>query len=115
MPRKKTVENIEPKGVYLSEGQYYKWRLTIEELDHAKTLQSKASLEFKIKQLEYENASLRVRVSTDLLRNGKEGVSIAEKEYQRVKAEIEGALAISLNDKMIDPYTYQVKDVPKQP
>lgn len=98
---------VQKEGVIgrLSPEQYFKWRLTVEEMDHVKTKVELANMSCLVRKLELEKANLHLyRAKTTLIPE-------AQEEYNSVKGEIESELGFSLNDCAIDPYTYSVREL----
>lgn len=99
-------EEIVETGKELTPEQYWKWRLSIEEMKHAQTRCEVARLRVREKELERTVEGHNLKASQREHAHSKE-------EYTKVKKEIEESLGLSLNDAIIDPYTFQVKHIKK--
>lgn len=97
----------------LSEAQYWKWRLTIEEQVHQKTRQNGANVMCRLKAVELEKCKLEMVILRRGYIDEQAKTAPCKEEYDKVKGEIEKALGISLNGCSIDPYSYEVKLLPK--
>lgn len=94
---------------------YWEWRTTIEEMDHAKTKFNLCKANAELLRRETENAALRhqLHLKTKIVES-ESLVDAAKKEYDNMKCKIEKDLGFSLENKMIDDLTYEVKDIPKE-
>lgn len=114
--RKKKVEEIQelPQLPRLTPEQYWEWRTTIAELDIAKKALEIANLQLSATAKDIEILSVKAQVfKSDVISSKKREVSDAELEYLNTKKRIEGLLGISLNGKLIDAATFEVKDAPQ--
>lgn len=108
--RKYDKDGNEILGVLTSEN-YWKWRTTIEELDHCKTKVHLKQAIYKAHHLEIERAKL---VAIEAKRNVVEQMREVEKykeDYENTKKEIESSVGCSLNGCVIDQFTYEVKKI----
>jgi len=89
--------------------QYWKWRLSIEEMQHSDTRREVTMMHFRLKEKEIENNTMQL----SFLRNKiKEKIADQEKyktEYDTIVKEIEEELNLTLKDCIIDEYTFEVK------
>ena len=92
---------------------YWKWRLTIEELDHAKTKANMLQYNCVIKRLEVEKANLELINLRHRYNEGQSALKTAKEEYDKFRDEIELDLKISLSNCVIDGYTYEIKEIEK--
>jgi hypothetical protein len=99
----------------LSPAQYWEWRTTIMELEIAKEKTKSAQLEYKLLQKDAENLSIRTQL---FLRTRMEAVKDeagkAKAEYERFKQVLEEDLGQSLNNKVIDDVTFEVRELPDE-
>lgn len=97
----------------LSPAQYWEWRTTIAEAETAKEKFKAAQLEYKLLQKEAENLSIRTQL---FLRSRMEAtkaeVGKTAAEYERFKKVLEENLGQSLNNKLIDDVTFEIRDLP---
>ena len=91
----------------LSPGQYW-------ELEIAKEKQKNVALEHKILMRDSENLHLRTQlfIKTKVDQVNKK-VEAAQAEYDRFKAMLEKDLDTSLNNKLIDDITFEIRDLPE--
>lgn len=98
----------------LTPAEYWEWRTTIADLEIAKEKMSKLVLELKLLQKEAEILNARQQLfQLTKLAAARENVKYAQHEYDRFKGELEKVVG-SLNDKMIDEFTFEIKDLPEQ-
>lgn len=105
----KSVNEEGLKPIFLSEVKYWKWRLSIEEMKHARTNSDKAGLEFKMKEMEIQKNQLQLLTLKEGYRLRTTEVHGKMSEYDSIKKEIEDDLGMSLNDCVIDDLTFEVK------
>lgn len=99
----------------LSAGEYWEWRTTISEMDVAKSNLKNAELEVKLLQRDTEIKSLQTKLhSVVFLGKAKEEMQKAITEYNRFKGVLEERHGVSLNNKMIDDVTYEIKEIPME-
>lgn len=98
----------------LTPEQYWEWRTTIAELDEAKKAVDIVNLQLSSLKKDVEILTLKSQLFLHTTVNErKSDLSAAEQEYLNTKKRIEGLLGISLNDKLIDAATFEVKDAPQ--
>ena len=103
------------KSPRLTAAEYWEWRTTIAEMQVAEARYKCTELEVK---LLYKEAEV-LAVKTQLHRKGavegaKTRLGEAQAEYARIKEALEGHLGVSLNKKIIDDVTYEVRDLPEE-
>lgn len=104
----------EDKKVKLDPGQYWEWRTTISELQCAEHRRSNSDLTLKVLTQNAEICALKVEVfKRTIYKSSHDAVDAAKKEYDETKKRLEEKLGTSLNSKMIDDVTFEVKDLPK--
>lgn len=109
--RSKTVEPETIENPRLTPEQYWEWRTTIAELEAAKKSHEVMQLQLASAKKDIEILTLKSQVfSQTQLKNYENAVKDAEKEYDAMKYRLEALLSISLNDKLIDAHTFEVKD-----
>jgi hypothetical protein len=94
--------------------QYWEWRTTIAEMNEAKAKLelNEARLKIMGKQVELEQAKAQLFGHTQL-RVAKEAHEEARSEYFRFKKTLEESLGVSLDGKVIDDLSFEVKSLPK--
>lgn len=99
----------------LSPGQYWEWRTTISEREIALEKVKNATLELNILNLQAEVLAIRTQL---FIRNRLELVKAeagsAQAEYDRFKQALEKDLGQTLNNKLIDDITFEIRDAPEQ-
>lgn len=99
----------------LSPAQYWEWRTTISEREVAQEKLRTASLELNLLQKEAEVLAVRTQLFVRTrLELAKAEAGSAHAEYARFKGELEKDLGQSLNNKLIDDTTYEIRDAPEQ-
>jgi len=115
MARKKKIEeNNTYKRPTLSAEQYYRWRLSIEELWHAEKKVQINELRLKLmeKGAELEVAKAALGRATNL-QQANQAVAESKQRYNDLKRELETALGVSLDNKAIDEITFEIKEIPR--
>lgn len=105
-------QDFDATGIRLSDAQYWKWRLTIEEMQHAASIRDLRNIECKYKELELQNGQLQLIAMRAKHLEQVKAVEASKAEYDLVKKEIEAQLGISLNQCVIDDQTWEVKKLP---
>lgn len=99
----------------LSPGEYWEWRTTICELEIAKQKLLNVELQFKIMNKETEIHAVRQqlfqRTRMDAAKTELQG---AHSEYERFKGVLEESLGQSLNNKVIDDITFEIRELPDE-
>lgn len=107
-------ETLEVKNALLPH-EYWEWRCTMAELDTAKEKLLKTELEFKLLQREAEIHAVRQQL---FLRTRMEAAKAEYQkctaEYERFKGVLEKSLNQSLNNKIIDDVTFEIRDLPEE-
>lgn len=98
----------------LSEAQYWRWRITIEEMDHSKSKQEISHCHCKLKQLEIEKTNLQLVLSRKTFQNSQEAVKLSKEAYDHEKQKIENEVGVSFNGCVIDPHTYEIKKLEEE-
>ena len=99
----------------LSPAQYWEWRTTIEEMDHAKEKMKSTQLEYKLLIKDAENLGIRTQLflrtrmdaAHDLVKKTKE-------EYERFKGVLEKDIEQALSNKIIDDTTFEISGLPDE-
>lgn len=99
----------------LSPAQYWEWRTTITELDLAKEKLAKTELEYKLLMKDAEIHAIRQQLFLKTrMDSAKTALGQAQDEYERFKCVLEKSLSLSLNNKVIDDITFEIRDLPEQ-
>lgn len=100
---------------HLSPAQYWEWRTTIAEMEIAKEKHKTAHAEFKLLQKEAENLSIRTQLFIRTrMEAAKAEVQTTSTEYARFKEVLEKDLGQSLNKKLIDDVTFEIRELPDE-
>ena len=102
----KMSKGLEVLGI-VPETEYWKWRLTIEEMKHSETKTQVSARDCRIKELELYNQRQRHAQVLGMVPKSKE-------EYERVKKEIEEVVGFSIKDCVIDPHCFEVRKLPPE-
>lgn len=95
----------------LTEGQYWEWRCTTEELKSAKLNEKRVHLEHDRKNKEIEILKLKLVIFKDSLKAARQMVEGAETEYKNFTRKLEEDLGFEFKDVVIDEYTYELKSL----
>ena len=99
----------------LSPGEYWEWRTTIQELETQKQKFLNAELQFKLMQKESEIHAIKQQLfQRTRMDAAKTALQEAHSEYERFKGVLEKSLGQSLNNKVIDDITFEVREVPDE-
>lgn len=111
MAKKKKDDEITPsEHPKLTYEQYWEWRTTIAELEIAKKSQEIANLTLTSAKKDAEIAALKAQVySLSQIKNAETALKSAQDEYTNTKNRLEAILNVSLNDKIIDATTLEVR------
>jgi formate dehydrogenase maturation protein FdhE len=107
MAKEKEIKKLSPE-------HYWEWRTTITEMELAQSKQRECEMAHKLlgKNAEMESLRFQLYAKTGLeLAKQKSKESI--EEYNRYKKTLEEKYNVSLNEKVIDDFTYEIKDLPK--
>lgn len=96
----------------MSPEQYWEWRTTIEEMDNAKNKQMIAELLFTNKQLEIDVLQAGLQQFRRDIADKAGIVKQRESDYDKIKADLGKNLGIDMENTLVDPYTYDVKQLP---
>lgn len=100
---------------HLSPAQYWEWRTTISEAEIAKEKFKSTQLEYKLLQKEAENLSIRTQLFLRIRMEAvKAEVGKTAAEYERFKKVLEEDLGQSLNNKLIDDVSFEIRDLPDE-
>ena len=114
MAKKKKDEALEPSSIpenpRLTYEQYWEWRTTIAELEVAKKSEEIVILTLTSAKKDAEILALKAQVfSLTQVKTAEKAVKEAQEEYTITKNRLEALLNTSLNDKIIDAATLEVK------
>lgn len=110
---KKKEEIIPPLGERkkaIPANKYWEWRTSIEELCHQKTKFLLIEEQGKTLKALEEVSKMRSQVHAGLILKSKNKLEEAEVCYHKFIEDLEKELGFPVKGKMIDPYTYEVKE-----
>jgi len=113
MGDKKVQEEIVETDVSLSGEQYWHWRFSVEDLNHAKTRLLLYQTQIKLKEALVQKNSVEVSLLREKTKDYIKTVDDTQEEYSTYLEKVENDLGVSLRECIIDPYTYQVKEIKK--
>lgn len=102
-------ESTPEKRSSLTAEEYWKWRLTIEEMQHAEAKLHNIKLTAQVMERDAEIKKLQRQVFGDKIKIFEEKLADAKKEYESQKEALEKGLGFSLNNCVIDDHTFEVK------
>ena len=103
-----TFSNLK-KNVKLDEVDYWKWRLTVEELHHAQTRGKFSELRYASMQKDIEIQRLKASAFLNIVTAERGQSLIVQKEYDSLKSELESKYKVSLKDCVINQNMEVVK------
>lgn len=116
MSRKKAsqIEELEYRTPTLKAEEYWEWRTTISEMNNCKEKFLRTQTELKVLHKEAEILAVRSQLfQKSRLEGAKLEYENSQAEYERFKKVLEERLGTSLNNKVIDDVTFEVRDLPE--
>lgn len=99
----------------LSPAEYWEWRTTISEMDTKKEVLKTRELELKLLEKDAELVSLRLVMHRNvIIKSSQDAYQQSLDEYKRFKSVLEERLDLSLDGKMIDDVTFEIKEIPNE-
>ena len=95
----------------LTEKEYWEWRHSIECMQHAETKLSVKGLQLNMMQKDIEIMQLKHALFKEQYRIAEADVNQSKRDYENIKTAIESRLGESLNGKVIDDVTHEVKAI----
>lgn len=95
----------------LTKEQYFEWRFIISEMQLSEEKFRSSSYQVEILNKDAEITRLNAKVAKQNLTTYKEKVDLAKKDYFQFKEKLEQTLDISLNNKVIDDITLEIKEL----
>lgn len=106
------MSKSEPKKrTTLTAGEYWQWRNTITEKWLADAKLNARQLELKVMSREAEMAQMRMQLHRQAVDACVASVEAAKQVYDETKAALEAKLGFSLNGKLIDDVTFEIKEI----
>lgn len=94
--------------------EYWKWLYYISEMKKAEMNIKVAGLEAQVLKKDTDLSVMKLQIhQLKNIKNAQLKLDDAKKDYQDFKTQIETRLGISLNNKMVDEFTYEVLDIPE--
>lgn len=97
----------------LNAAQFWEWREIIEEMLHSKTKAELMLTKHRLMEKALELEALRSQMFKSKVNDAGAAYKACEARYNSYKEKLEAELGISLNDKVIDELTFEVKEAPK--
>ena len=112
--KKEQLEDVIFDTPKLTAAQYWEWRNTCTELFLANNKAKLAEVEALVfkRDVEIANGGAALHQATKVKTANEEALHASE-SYRKIKEVLESHLGVSLNGKLIDDITYEVKDGPK--
>ena len=104
-------ESQEKQVPSLTPAQYWEWRTTIEEMNHLETKFKMSQLYATSLEKELEIQRLKANLYKEIVKQHQTNWESGKKEYERFKEVLEKEHNISLNNKIIDDVTFEIKDL----
>lgn len=111
--KQKEEKNNEVTNPKLKPELYWEWRCTISEMDKAKKEFDIHFLKHEMMIKDIEIARLKTALYKANLNMYEEASNLAKKEYDSMKKRIEEEIGMSLNDTVIDDFSFEVKKLNK--
>lgn len=100
----------------LTPSEYWEWRTTIAEMEVARLKQRCVELELKFLQKDAELGAAKIEIfKRTRLETARLKLEDSRSEYNKFKENLEKIVGQSLNDKMIDDVTFEIKPLPNEP
>ncbi|MEO5348882.1 MAG: hypothetical protein H7836_04475 [Magnetococcus sp. YQC-3] len=97
----------------LTAAEYWEWRTTIAEMQKGDVKLQHVNAEAQVLRKEAEIVGMRYQLFQKVqVQNAKDQSKLLKEEYDSMKKRLEDRLGFSLNNKMIDEITFEVKDLP---
>jgi len=99
------------KEMKLTPLQFWKWQSAVEEMNHGKTREVLILLELENQKLLIQNHQLKGSLLENKILKRKDLNRGLENRYKEVKKELEDELDVSLENCVIDPYNFSIKQL----
>lgn len=100
----------------MTAARYWEWRNTITDLWLAEQKLKNAELELKLKQKDVDLAMARAQVfGQTVVRQCRTDTEEAKAEYFKLKSELEKEVGISLDGKVINDVTFEIRELDDDP
>ena len=96
---------------HLTAGEYFEWRLRIEEMSHAKTRLGIISEKLKTEEIRHAYDKLRLLTQKNTDQNSYSG---AISTYESFRDTLGNKYGVEFKNKMIDDTTFEIRDLPEQ-
>jgi hypothetical protein len=100
---------------HLQGTDYWRWRSSISEMQKKELALKNSELEHKLLLKDAEMLGVRSQLFLKTrVQLTKDELAQSKTEYNSIKEELEKYLGYSLNGKVIDDFTFEVRDLPEQ-
>lgn len=97
----------------LSAGQFFEWKLKLEQMFHAETKAQLISQNLTCMEKDVEMMKLRNMLYKQQVKNAQDGRENAKKEYEDFRTSLEAEIGTTLAGKLINEATYEISDPPQ--
>ena len=98
----------------LNSADYWEWRTSISEMDHAKTKSDLMHMKLKLLESEHRVRTLEMALFKTQVRQAIAEKEKLKKEYEDHKKRLEEKYKVSFDDCIIGEYNYEVKKIPRE-
>lgn len=95
----------------LTPEEYWEWRTTIAEMQNAEAEHRVNTLKAALMAKDIEISQLKLNSFKAVIRSSEENKKAHDSEYKRFKGKLEERLGISLDNKVIDDLTFEVREI----
>jgi len=119
--RKKVADKVKDAEFFnidavakMTEGQYWEWRATMEELQNAKLKSKVAELQKQTMELQVSEMGFKAKLEAFKAQDAAEHTKKISVEYQDFRKRLEDKLGVSLADCSIDPINFEIIPLNKE-
>lgn len=98
----------------LTEGEYWQWRCSIEEVKLSKVNEKRVLLQQELMQQEIEIKKLKLALFKDVINASKRSKEHVKKEYDDFVQQLEKKLNIDMRNCTIDELTFEVRSLSEE-
>ena len=99
-------------SIQMSPAKYWEWRTSIEELQHEELKLKYITRQLQIMEKDIEIAKLSAMIyKIQYMKDAQNKYADVKKGYDKFKLDLEKELGVDLNNKVIDEFTYEIRDL----
>jgi hypothetical protein len=99
-------------SIQMKPEMYWEWRTSVEELQHEELKLNYSKLQLAMMEKDIEIGKLKsVLYRGQAVKNAQDRYDSVKKGYEIFRQELEKELGVDLKNKVIDEFTYEVKDI----